>query len=158
MLTNSQINPDRHSRPQVILVNRAIVQNQQGQILLVQRADGDNWDPGKWEFPGGKLDQGQDISSALEREVFEETGLVVLPSSRIVYCESKLITVGKYEGLAYVILIGTATSQTTDVKLSSEHQDFKWVTVAGALDLDLALDTHKALLVLKDTVLKNASS
>src|SRR4029079_5209318 len=76
------------SRPRVILSNRAIVVNKEKKILLIQRTSYDSWSASLWEFPGGKLDEGQDVSHALEREVFEETGLLVIPTHRVAYYES----------------------------------------------------------------------
>jgi 8-oxo-dGTP diphosphatase len=45
-----------------------------GQILLAQR---NAWDSegGKWEFPGGKVESGEDPRAALKREFREELGV-----------------------------------------------------------------------------------
>ena len=127
----------KQSRPKVVLTNRAIVLDKKGKILIIKRSDIDSWRPGYWEFPGGKLDEGQDISNALEREVLEETGLVVIPTNRVVYCESK---------------IGIAKKIGGKVKLSEEHADYAWVEANEALDYKLTIESKKALLVLQDTL------
>ena len=46
-----------------------------GSLLLVQRAT----DPqaGRWTIPGGHVEPGETLASAVERELFEETGLRV---------------------------------------------------------------------------------
>lgn len=44
-----------------------------GQVLLVRRAY--QPDMGKWGFPGGKIEAGETVRAAAERELFEETGL-----------------------------------------------------------------------------------
>ena len=51
-----------------------------GKILMLQRRD-DNpmWDK-KWEFPGGKIEAGEEPEVAVHREVQEETGLPILQS------------------------------------------------------------------------------
>ena len=48
-----------------------------GKILMLQRKDKNPmWDK-KWEFPGGKIEEGEDLEKAVCREVEEETGLRV---------------------------------------------------------------------------------
>lgn len=42
-------------------------------VLLVRRANPP--DAGLWGFPGGKIDLGETIEAAAERELFEETGV-----------------------------------------------------------------------------------
>ncbi|MEV0644690.1 NUDIX domain-containing protein [Phytomonospora sp. NPDC050363] len=47
-----------------------------GLILLLRRAPAE-YMAGQWELPSGKVDPGEDLFTALHREVLEETGLVV---------------------------------------------------------------------------------
>jgi len=142
-------NSDRKSRPQVVLVNRAIVINKEGEILLLKRSKKDDYMPGKWELPGGKLDTGQDISNALEREVLEETGLVVIPQDKVVYWHSKILSSGKYKGLPYVVLVGMTKSLGGKVKISFEHDEFNWVSKEEIFDYDLVNETRASLSVLE---------
>lgn len=44
-----------------------------GQVLLVQRANPP--DAGLWGFPGGKVEYGETLLQAAERELLEETGI-----------------------------------------------------------------------------------
>lgn len=141
-------------RPKVVLTNRSIVINNKGEILIVQRAKGDTWRSNFWELPGGKLDEGQDISHALEREVFEETGLLINPISRTSYIESSVISQGKYAGMPYIVIIGISLVEAGKVKLSEEHQKFVWVTLSEALKYELTKETNKALIVLKKNISK----
>ncbi|MCJ7792514.1 MAG: NUDIX domain-containing protein [Candidatus Marinimicrobia bacterium] len=138
-------------RPRVVLTNRAIVLDEKGEILLIKRANTDSWRPGFWEFPGGKLDEGQDLSHALEREILEETGLVVIPINRVVYYESQISQMKKYRGLPYIVLIGLAKKIGGKIKLSEEHTESAWVTPQKALNCDLTSESKKALLVLRET-------
>jgi len=47
-----------------------------GRVLVQTRPAGRSWE-GTWEFPGGKLEPGEDVRACVEREVLEEAGLVV---------------------------------------------------------------------------------
>jgi len=58
------MNPPTH-----IVAVGALVQNKQGQFLLVKT----EWRG--WEMPGGQVEEGEDVISALEREVVEESGI-----------------------------------------------------------------------------------
>ncbi|MGH9783493.1 MAG: NUDIX domain-containing protein, partial [Terriglobia bacterium] len=45
-----------------------------GRVLICQRSP-DGQFPSKWEFPGGKIEPGEDPKEALRRELFEELGI-----------------------------------------------------------------------------------
>ena len=47
-----------------------------GEFLLAQRPEGKPY-PGYWEFPGGKIEPGEDARAALARELREELGIEV---------------------------------------------------------------------------------
>jgi 8-oxo-dGTP diphosphatase len=55
----------------------AIVLDDAGRLLLARRAQ----DPyrGKWDLPGGFLEEGEDPLDGVRRELLEETGLTVEP-------------------------------------------------------------------------------
>ena len=50
----------------------AAIFDEQGRILLTKRSDN-----GQWCLPGGAVDPGETVAEAIEREVWEETGLRV---------------------------------------------------------------------------------
>ena len=54
----------------------AAVIERTGEFLLAQRPAGKPY-PGYWEFPGGKIEAGEDPRTALGRELKEELGIVV---------------------------------------------------------------------------------
>ena len=54
----------------------AVIFNARGEFLLAQRPPGKAY-AGYWEFPGGKVEPGEDAATALARELHEELGIVV---------------------------------------------------------------------------------
>jgi len=58
----------------IIEVVAAIIHNKEGKILVAKR-DNKQPHPGKWEFPGGKLESLELEEDGLKREIFEELNL-----------------------------------------------------------------------------------
>jgi 8-oxo-dGTP diphosphatase len=63
-----------HVQPPVPVVCAIIVRN--GLVMLAQRPPGKKLS-GLWEFPGGKVERGEDPEAALHRELREELGCEV---------------------------------------------------------------------------------
>ena len=61
-------------------VAAAVIERPDGTFLLAQRPAGKAY-PGYWEFPGGKIEAGEDARAALTRELREELGIEVRESS-----------------------------------------------------------------------------
>lgn len=59
-----------------LLVMAAVIEKD-GKFLITQRPDDGRHNGGRWEFPGGKVDFGEDPRAGLEREISEEMGIVV---------------------------------------------------------------------------------
>ncbi|MFD2159648.1 (deoxy)nucleoside triphosphate pyrophosphohydrolase [Rubritalea tangerina] len=60
----------------MIQVVCGLIVNGEGRLLICQRPEG-KAQAGLWEFPGGKIDQGESAREALRRELIEELGCEV---------------------------------------------------------------------------------
>jgi 8-oxo-dGTP diphosphatase len=60
----------------------AVIERPDRRILIGQRRKLDS-SPLKWEFPGGKVREGEDLEAALRRELWEELGVNLLKSREI---------------------------------------------------------------------------
>jgi 8-oxo-dGTP pyrophosphatase MutT (NUDIX family) len=65
--------PKSKERPALIV--QALIRKNTGEYLVIKRAK--EVEKGAWEFPGGRVDPGETVEKALEREVMEETNLKV---------------------------------------------------------------------------------
>lgn len=100
-----------------------------GLMLLVRRAPGESL-AGYWELPGGKLEDGEDLQSCLERELSEELAMassVGQELARTVYHYHH----GSFE------MIALDTARLGDFSLSA-HDAFVWASVQDAAQLQLA--------------------
>lgn len=57
---------------------RAVIQDEHGSILFIQRSDNR-----KWALPAGGMELGESVTECLKREVKEETGLDVIAATPI---------------------------------------------------------------------------
>jgi mutator protein MutT len=66
----------------MLLVAAAALVDGDGRVLIAQRPEGKQL-AGLWEFPGGKVEPGEDIADAVTREVREELGCAVTVTGRL---------------------------------------------------------------------------
>lgn len=64
--------------PMHIVAVAGFVTNEQGQVLLLKSPRYDDW-----EFPGGQVEESETLTHAVEREIFEETGIVARPMALV---------------------------------------------------------------------------
>lgn len=69
----------------MILVAVGLHIDLKGQVLVQERIAGDSLS-GLWEFPGGKVDEGETLRAALRREWMEELGLQIEVGGMITEC------------------------------------------------------------------------
>ncbi len=83
----------------------AVICNDQGQVLIAKRPL-DKHQGGLWEFPGGKVEAGEDVLAALTRELYEELGIGVeqaRPLIRVRHCypdKAVLLDVWRLDGFS----------------------------------------------------------
>ncbi len=110
---------------------KAAIRDDSGRVLILKRSTSSKNNGGKWDFPGGKVDAGEDIDSALRREVREETGLSIELDSVLGCAESETGD----KRVAYLIMGGLILSGK--VLLSNEHSDYAWVEPCTLEEADL---------------------
>lgn len=112
---------------------KMVIKDKNGRCLLLKRSMSSKGNPGKWDFPGGKIDAGENFEEALIREVAEETGLTVSIERAVGIANSELPTV------KVVILIVEGRLESGQVRLSSEHDDYVWIDLHELPKMDLAV-------------------
>lgn len=117
-----------------IVGQKAIVLNTEKKILVLQRSEKSGLG-GKWSLPGGALEQGEDPLVSIQREIDEETQLIV-NDLKPFYVRSYLSDDGDF-----VVIIGyVCIVQSGKAVLNWEHDDFKWLLKKEALEMNLTVD------------------
>ena len=124
----------------ILVCAKSVIVNKD-RMLLLQRARDARISPDEWEIAGGTLEFGESPADCLIREVSEEAGIRI-DIQRILYAASVMIAPDtQVIGLTYL-----STTGDSRIKLSAEHQAFKWVDKAGLRGLlfrDMLCDFDK---------------
>lgn len=104
-----------------ITVAAAIIKNDRGEILICQRAKGGSMG-GLWEFPGGKLEEGETLEECIVRECREELDIVIEPISIFANTEYQ------YPDRFIKFTFFNARIQMGKIQ-RLVHDDIKWVKV-----------------------------
>ncbi len=102
----------------------------QGRVLLQQRPQGKHH-AGLWEFPGGKVENGENPRLALCREIAEELGITLDPAA----LEPALLADDWPQGNLVLFLYSAAT--WTGEIVAGEGQQWGWFTLAEASKLPM---------------------
>lgn len=114
-----------------------IIRNEEGEILLLQRSYNDDFEPGKWCLPGGKIEPGEVPEYAAARELLEETNLQT-PLSLVQAVERPDSISIYFEGYVH-------TNEFTILD-NDEHYRCAWVKVQDIAGYDLLLDLKDVLM------------
>ena len=100
---------------------RAVLFDAAQRCLVLRRSPANRGFVGCWEWPGGKLEPGEDFTDGLRRELREETGLEAEFTGLAGASEFEMPA-------ARVILVCLCARPTGgDLRLSPEHDAFDWV-------------------------------
>ena len=108
-----------------------------GAILLLHRQD-HKPEGGTWGVPAGKVDDGEEVSEAMARELQEETG-IVLPSSELAYFTPVFARYDEYDFIFHIFHTTLDERECVCVQ-DSEHKEFRWVSPRHALEIPLIHD------------------
>ncbi len=122
-------------------LNAYLVPFRAGRVLVLKRKNG------FWEFPGGGVEFGEHPERAALRETEEETGLkarnpVLLGVTSATYQKD-----GREKHSVYVVYRGEVDSD--EFKISSEHEEGRWITLGELEFIRLALNAKDVVDFLK---------
>lgn len=116
----------------------AAIVMREGRVLVARRVFGGPLG-GLWEFPGGKLEEGENEASALVREFEEEFG------ARLAAVRSLGETTFLHNGRNRRLEAWLAELPESEMLQLREHQACDWVDWSTLQSLDLADSDHKLL-------------
>lgn len=124
--------------PQLFYIGiKALIRNAQGLVLLMQADVTNHAAPVEvyWDLPGGRMEPGENVQSALNREIQEETGIMDVPEGTFLTATLSNHTIpydqGKMAGLMLMVYEINLPAGTK-IHVSGEHTAYEWVTLSEA--------------------------
>jgi ADP-ribose pyrophosphatase YjhB (NUDIX family) len=146
---------DLHLKPQArnfeqghppIVTVGGLIFNKAEQVLMLRTHKWSNL----WGIPGGKIKWGEPAMDALRREIKEETNLEV-GDIEFVLVQDCIHSKEFYRDAHFVLLNYTCRcGREAGVKLNDEAREFRWMTVADALEMPINQPTRKLLLAVSE--------
>jgi len=118
-----------------------------GRVLLVKRAADPN--KGLWAIPGGSLELGETLREGAEREIREETGIVIAakyPAFTFDYFEKDQKGRIRFH---FVIVDMLADYIRGDLKAADDALEARWLSAADLETTKLSANTAKVLKAIK---------
>ncbi|MES9604600.1 NUDIX domain-containing protein [Actinomadura sp. NPDC000929] len=133
---------DYHDDPNAPAANslvpsvNVVVENDDGEILMIRRTDNDNW-----ALPGGAIDLGESVTQAAIRETKEETGITVEVTGLIgIYSDPRHVIhyTSDDEVRQEFSIVLTSLYKTGVLTASSESKNVSWIPkeLLGTLQMD----------------------
>ncbi len=111
------------NKKHIVAITALIKNKAKDKFLIIKRHKNEIAFPGKWAFPGGKVERGQTVLETLKREVLEEVGLEIGDYKK--YLED--YTFVRPDGHNVVGFCFEVIAKSENVKISKDFEDFKWI-------------------------------
>lgn len=119
---------------------KALIRNKSGKVLLFQvnPAELRGKHPAYWDLVGGRVQRGETVTSALKREIIEETGIpeltVGLPLG-MVLSNIRIPVEGRADVGLILSIYECRIKAEPKLELSQEHTRYEWIEPARAAKL-----------------------
>ncbi len=111
------------NKQHIVAITAFIKNKKRDKFLIVKRSAREIAYPGKWSFPGGKVEQGDSVMDTLKKEVTEEVGLAIDDYKRYLYD----FTFVRPDGHNVVGFCFEVRARSENVTLSEDFEDFAWI-------------------------------
>ncbi|WP_282158665.1 8-oxo-dGTP diphosphatase MutT [Shimia thalassica] len=127
-----------------VLVSAVALIDVDGRVLLAQRPEGKSL-AGMWEFPGGKVEQGETPEQALIRELQEELGIDTWAS-----CLAPLTFASHTYDAFHLLMPLFACRKWDGIPSSQEGQKLQWVRPENLRDYKMPPADIPLIPILRD--------
>jgi len=110
----------------------AVVFNSESKLLLCKSHKWNN----QYVIPGGHIELGESMEAALRREILEETGLDIY-AIKLIGIKECIYSDTFYEKKHFIFIDYVCKTNSTEVTLNEEAEEYVWITMAEIDRYDL---------------------
>jgi molecular chaperone GrpE len=131
MTENKKNETNLRSRAMTLTI-KAVIINEKSEVLLLRRSKNNKYSIGKFDLPGGHIEEHEGLEDSILREIKEETGMDVFFGEIIdvvEFPEGSQMFRDEKRGIRCICY-----SNSSEVSLSDEHDEFVWLSFEKALE------------------------
>jgi 8-oxo-dGTP diphosphatase len=98
----------------------AVIQNASGEVLLVQRPAYKK-NGNQWEFPGGKVEDGESLEECIHREILEELSIHIFIKRTLPFVQHS------YQNVTIELYPFLCSFDSSERIRLNEHINLKWI-------------------------------
>ena len=134
-LKNESVENNDRLYPGFPIVAASAVIIRDGKVLMIKRGHEPN--KGRWSIPGGKIELGETVDEAAQREVFEECNIKI-EILKLLFVGEKIVRddAGKVK-YHYVLIDLLAEYKSGEIAAQSDAAEYRWVTAEELPGLDM---------------------
>jgi ADP-ribose pyrophosphatase len=133
----------RREYPKRPIVGVGAIVVRDGKVLLVKRAAAPS--RGLWAIPGGSLELGESLQSGAEREILEETGILIKAGAPVYTFDFLEYDDHKRLQYHFVIVDMEAEYVGGDVRAADDALDARWLSPDDLREMPVSANTLKIL-------------
>jgi nucleoside triphosphatase len=101
---------------------------------------------GRWAIPGGKVEYGENLETALRREILEETAIHIVRAEFFRLSES-IFAGGYRNGKWHLVFLDYLCTEIKDRVVLDQKEliEYEWVSIKNSLNMDLTPPTRATL-------------
>lgn len=120
---------------------KALIKNKNSFLVLKTKDSDQNNNLSGWETPGGRLEVGEEIINGLEREIKEETGLIV----KILFPFNAFsANIGREDSIVGINYLAEYNGGEIRID-TNEHSGYQWINISDIRKLKDSIGLQKEI-------------
>lgn len=133
------------AKKELVTAVHLLLERNDGKFLFLKRSATSTYAPGLWHVPGGVIEWGQTLHQTVIRELQEETGISWNGSISFAFAGEHRANSAKMDAWLVDMYVYGKLNGDQAVKLSKEHESFRWLTLVEAQYLEMVPELKEKL-------------